>query len=85
MIEFKLIESKYIYDILPLLRVLDDSISPEILKQRLTRMVSQSYQCVGIYEANQLIDTYGLWFLTKYYVGEHVEPDSGLYHSVEEQ
>ena len=76
MIEFRLIESTNIYSVIPLLKVLDDSIALNILKQRLTKMMAQGYQCVGIYDGKKLIGACGMWFLTKYYVGDHVEPDN---------
>ena len=39
-------------------------------------MVEQGYQCVGIYSGDKLIGICGLWILTKYYVGKHIEPDN---------
>lgn len=43
---------------------------------RLEEMVNQGYRCVGLYESERLIGICGLWLLTKYYVGRHIEPDN---------
>jgi len=39
-------------------------------------MVAQGYKCAGIYSNNSLVGICGLWILTKYYVGKHIEPDN---------
>ncbi|EQD69526.1 GCN5-related N-acetyltransferase, partial [mine drainage metagenome] len=36
----------------------------------------QGYQCAGLYDDGRLIGICGLWILTKYYVGKHIEPDN---------
>jgi len=76
LITFKLIEQDKIYSIIPLLQILDNRISEEILKQRLDEMVEQNYQCVGICDREKLIGICGIWIVTKYYVGKHIEPDN---------
>ena len=76
MITFKLIEQNQIYSIIPLLQILDDKISEEVLKQRLDEMIEQNYQCVGIFDDEKLIGICGIWIVTKYYVGKHIEPDN---------
>jgi len=75
-VEFRLIDSANLSCIIPLLRVLDISIESVILEQRLAKMISQGYQCVGIYDGEKLVGACGLWFITKYYIGDHVEPDN---------
>lgn len=75
-IEIKLIASNQIFSIIPLLQTLDSTIAESALKNRLTEMVEQGYQCVGIYSGDKLIGICGLWILTKYYVGKHIEPDN---------
>jgi len=75
-IEISLIEAKNIYSIIPLLQVLNDKISEEVLKARLDEMLKQGYLCVGLFDNNKLIGICGLWILTKYYVGKHMEPDN---------
>lgn len=75
-----LIESKDIFIIIPLLNELNPNISPEILRARLSEMIDQGYQCVGVFrEDNKLIGICGLWIVTKYYVGKHIEPDNMIF------
>ena len=76
MISFRFIPDAEIDCIVPLLLILDTRFSAEILKSRLEEMLDTSYQCVGIYENNELIGISGLWILYKYYVGKHIEPDN---------
>ncbi|WP_372793054.1 GNAT family N-acetyltransferase [Lutibacter sp.] len=74
-IEIKLIETKNILSIFPLLKELNSTTSDTILKQRLLEMTTQHYKCVGMYLNNELIGISGLWFLTRHYCGRTVEPD----------
>jgi GNAT superfamily N-acetyltransferase len=76
MYTYQLIPKENIYTIIPLLQILNDNISKEVLQERLREMVERGYECVGVYEADQLIGICGLWILTKYYVGRHLEPDN---------
>ena len=76
MYNFRLIPQKDISSIIPLLRILNDAISEETLHERLHEMVAQGYECVGAYDEGRLIGISGLWTLTKYYVGRHIEPDN---------
>ena len=76
MIEFRFIKNENIHSIIPLLQVLNKKISEEVLKTRLDDMIKQSYQCIGIFDDKQLIGICGIWILTKYYVGKHIEPDN---------
>ena len=76
MIEFRFIKNENIHSIIPLLQVLNKQISEEVLKTRLDEMVKQSYQCIGIFDKKQLVGICGIWVLTKYYVGKHIEPDN---------
>jgi GNAT superfamily N-acetyltransferase len=39
-------------------------------------MVEKGYECVGVYDGNKMIGICGMWILTKYYVGRHIEPDN---------
>jgi GNAT superfamily N-acetyltransferase len=75
-IKFKFIESKNIYIIVPLLQLLNKNISEDVLKERLDVMVKQNYLCVGIFDGDKLVGMCGLWILTKYYVGKHIELDN---------
>ena len=74
--KFKLIKSKNIYNIIPLLQLLNENISEEVLKERLDKMIQQNYLCVGIFDEEKLVGICGLWILTKYYVGKHIELDN---------
>ena len=75
-IEIKLIASDQIFSIIPLLQTLNPAISETVLQDRLNEMVEQGYQCAGIYSDQHVIGICGLWILTKYYVGKHIEPDN---------
>ena len=76
MYKFELIEKKNIYSIIPLLQMLNDQLSTELLKERLDEMVERGYECLGVYDQEELIGICGIWILTKYYVGRHIEPDN---------
>lgn len=77
--EIELIKKENILSIIPLLKILNTNISEDTLKERLAEMVSQGYECVGVYENKMLIGICGLWILTKYYVGKYIEPDNMVF------
>jgi GNAT superfamily N-acetyltransferase len=74
--EIKLIPKDQLISIIPLIKHLNPSLSETTLKLRLEEMVAQGYQCAGMYLDNQLIGICGLWMMTKFYVGKHIEPDN---------
>lgn len=76
MVTYQLIPKENIYSIIPILQMLNDKISEEVLQERLTEMVEKGYECVGVFDGDKLIGICGLWILTKYYVGRHIEPDN---------
>lgn len=80
-IEIKLIKTKDILSILPLLKELNNTTSYTILKQRLLEMTTQHYKCVGMYFNEELIGISGLWFLTRHYCGRTIEPDHVIINS----
>lgn len=80
MISFKLLTESDKPDIIPFLRLLNDKIQEELLNSRLEEMFTHNYKCVGIFKAEKLIGLSGLWILTKYYVGRHIEPDNVIIH-----
>ena len=80
MISFKLLSELNKPDIIPLLKLLDNKIPDDILDSRLTEMFAQGYKCVGVFEEEKIIGISGLWILTKYYVGKHIEPDNVIIH-----
>ena len=76
MIEIKLIATDQIFSIIPLLHSLNPVISESVLYERLSEMTGQGYRCAGMYSGDNLIGICGLWIITKYYVGKHIEPDN---------
>ena len=76
MIKFKFIDAQDIYSIIPFLNMLDYTIEDDVLKQRLDEMIIQGYKCIGIFDGDKLVGICGIWILTKYYVGKHIEPDN---------
>lgn len=77
-VSYNLISKSDIYSIIPFLQMLKPDLCEEILQQRLDEMVEQNYQCVGVYHEQRLVGICGLWILTKYYVGKHIEPDNAI-------
>lgn len=74
--EIKLIPKDKLISIIPLIQLLNPSLPQTLLQNRLEEMASQGYQCVGLYLNKQLIGICGLWIMTKFYVGKHIEPDN---------
>jgi GNAT superfamily N-acetyltransferase len=75
-IEFRIIPPSEILIIIPLLRKLgSEGVSEENLKERVLEMVQQSYECIGIYEAEKLMGVCGMWFQTRHYAGKSMEVD----------
>jgi diamine N-acetyltransferase len=80
MVSFKLLTELNKPDIIPFLKLLNDTIADDTLESRLTEMFAQGYKCVGIFDEDKMIGLSGLWILTKYYVGRHIEPDNVIIH-----
>ena len=75
--QMEFIPNENINDILPLVQMLNkDKFPVEILKKRLQDMLQVGYQCLGVYDKDELIAICGIWVLNKLYVGKHVEPDN---------
>lgn len=75
-ISIRIIEAKEIVSILPLLQKLGNySVSEEVLKERVKEMTQQNYECLGVYDLDELIGTCGLWFQTRHYAGRSLEMD----------
>ena len=51
MYTYQLIPKENIHTIIPLLQILNDSISEKVLQERLTEMVEKGYECAGVYDA----------------------------------
>ena len=76
MYTIRLIEEEKMESVVPLLHELNPKISVDTLNQRLKEMLTVGYQCMGAFDGNKLIGISGIWTLTKYYIGKHIEPDN---------
>ena len=75
-ISFRFIPKENITVAIPFLQELgNNSIAEDTLKERLTEMVTQNYECLGIYNDAKLIGVCGLWYQTRHYAGKSVEMD----------
>ena len=72
----ELINFEDIDSIFPFLQMSNPNIEIETLRLRVSEMIGQGYQCVGAFEKNNLIAVCGIWIITKYYIGKHIEPDN---------
>jgi hypothetical protein len=73
---FKIIPKEEIFSIIPLIQKLTNySVNKAVLEQRFLEMISQNYECAGIYNNDKLIGISGLWFSTRHYAGKSVEAD----------
>ncbi|MFC5046833.1 GNAT family N-acetyltransferase [Aquimarina hainanensis] len=62
--------------VLPMIQKLTEhKFSDEVLLERFYEMLGQNYECRGVYLGGQLIGVFGLWFMTRHYVGKSCEPD----------
>lgn len=74
--KFKIIDTTEIDTIIPLIQKLtDNQYSDILLKERFAEMITQNYECAGIYDNHSLIGITGLWFCTRHYSGKSVELD----------
>lgn len=73
-----LIPYEQMKSILPLVFLLnDEQIEYAVLEERLKSILAMGgYECIGVYDSEELIGICGLWILNKLYVGKHVEPDN---------
>jgi len=75
-ISFRIIPTSEILTILPFLNILNSySIAEDILKNRVLEMAQQNYECIGIYDLDNLIGVCGMWFQTRHYAGKNIEID----------
>ena len=74
-IKIKIISKENILDIIPLLRQLNEKTPLKILEERLKEMVSQNYECIGMYDNQKLIGICGIWYMTRHYIGKSMEVD----------
>jgi GNAT superfamily N-acetyltransferase len=74
--DIRLISIHDLATILPLIRQLNPAIPEATLANRLEEMKTQGYRCAGFYLDEELIGICGLWIMTKFYAGKHIEPDN---------
>ncbi|MDA9335505.1 GNAT family N-acetyltransferase [Flavobacteriaceae bacterium] len=73
---FKPIPSESIEIVVPLVKKMSKPFITEVLLlERFKEMVTQNYECVGVYDGDLLIGVSGLWFCTRHYSGRSVELD----------
>jgi GNAT superfamily N-acetyltransferase len=74
--EINLIQADKLISIMPLIQRLNPALPKTLFQARLQEMIAQGYQCAGLYLDNRLIGICGIWIITKFYVGKHIEPDN---------
>ncbi|MEQ1560708.1 MAG: GNAT family N-acetyltransferase [Methyloglobulus sp.] len=74
--EIKLIPKDKLVSIIPLIQRLNPNVPETTLAIRHEEMIAQGYQCAGLYLDKQLIGICGIWIMTKFYIGKHIEPDN---------
>lgn len=75
-IRFLLLDATHILEIIPLIQdFTSNKFSDQILEQRFAEMFTQNYECVGVYDGDQLIGITGLWYQTRHYAGKSCETD----------
>lgn len=75
-VTIELISADKIHTIIPLIKLLNPTVAESILSSRLDEMIAQGYRCAGMYAEGSLIGICGMWIMTKFYVGKHIEPDN---------
>ena len=72
----KVLKPEQILTIIPImLEYTEYKISESLLKERFLDMATQNYECVVMYNGDEIIGLSGLWFMTRHYSGKSVEPD----------
>lgn len=73
---FKIIDASEINSIIPLVQKLTNyKFSDLVLQERFAEMVSQNYECAGVYDGDTLIGVSGMWYCTRHYAGKSMEVD----------
>lgn len=80
-ISFKFLDKSKVKELLPMIKIHNSKTDPKKLEKRLDEMISQGFECVGIYKNSnesddELIGMTGLWTLTRLYSGKYLEPDN---------
>jgi GNAT superfamily N-acetyltransferase len=87
MFEIRFIPKENMKSIIPLVQMLN-GLDETILLERLEAMMQNNYKCIGVYDTSaslgtgneKLIGISGIWTLTKFYIGKHIEPDNVVIH-----
>lgn len=75
-IHFSIIDSNAINTIIPLIQEFtNNKFSDSVLLDRFQKMTTQNYECVGIFNEDELIGCCGLWYQMRHYSGESCEMD----------
>lgn len=75
-ISFRILKSEEIDLAIPLVYKLNNGkVSKTILEQRFNEMLTQNYECAGVFHGDKMVGVTGLWFCTRHYVGKSVELD----------
>ncbi|WP_397363589.1 GNAT family N-acetyltransferase [Olleya sp. R77988] len=73
---FKIIDKKEINSVIPLIQKLtNNKNSDAVLITRFADMITQNYECAGVFDGDVLIGVSGLWFQTRHYAGKSMEVD----------
>lgn len=74
-ITIKILAKENIFNIIPLLKQLNDRTPTKLLKSRLVEMTEQNYECAVMYNKDKLIGVCGIWYMTRHYIGKSMEID----------
>ncbi len=73
---FNKILKKDLDKIIPFVMELGDYQADEaLLRVRFGEMLTQNYECFGVFLEDEIIGVFGLWFMTRHYAGKSCEPD----------
>ncbi len=62
--------------LLPIFAVINPSNDAPALADTLREMFGQGYRCAVAFEKGQCVGLIGIWIVTKFYIGKHVEYDN---------
>ena len=74
-ITIKILAKENIFDIIPLLKQLNEKTPSKLLKSRLLEMTEQNYECAVMFDKDKLIGVCGIWYMTRHYIGKSMEID----------
>lgn len=62
--------------VLPLIQKLtENKNADQVLEKRFKEMFQQNYECFSVTFNKEIVGVFGLWFMTRHYVGKSCEPD----------